>query len=460
MVDATFLTIVSSPPTGGRHANLEVRKTSAHAGRNAATCPSSGRGVSFDSLRESVLAGHWCGVCAREQQIRRQRNRGYLKCQAVARKRFGRCLSPVYMDSHTLLEWECAAKHRWWTKPVSVFAGHWCETCANERKSRENTNLTIGTMRELAAAKGGKCISTVYRNIYTPLEWECALGHRWPTAPANVIAGRWCPMCRHGLSERICRAVFEYLLEASFPRARPRWLLGTCGKPLELDGYCEVFRLAFEYQGAQHFTRVRQFKMDRDRLAALQARDEIKRAACHRNGITLIEIPYTVLHQEIEGYIRSELEHAGFGRSAWRDKPTLNLRQIAIVVDDRLAQCQALARARGGSCESPQYLGQGVPLRWRCAAGHGWMKSPRLVRRGVWCRACWKADHQARHRAETFAKIQRHMAKLGGCVESKEFVGQNDSLALRCRYGHRWSTSWASLRHGTRCTVCRKSLDT
>lgn len=413
------------------------------------------RNHEWEANGESVLAGHWCPHCAEERSRRRRRFRGYLKCQTIARERGGRCLSAAYLDSDTPLDWECAGRHQWSTKPANVFSGHWCVICANEKKSRDNTNLAIDDMRRLAAAKGGKCNSLDYRNTYHPLEWECALGHRWSTAPANVIAGRWCPMCRHGLSERICRAVFEHLLDARFPKARPPWLLGKRGKPLELDGYCETLKLAFEYQGAQHFAKVKQFRMDGRRLAALRSRDKLKRAACREHGITLIEIPYTVPHHEIEAHIRSELERTGVTCISWRNRPPVDLHQIAIVTDHRLAQCQAMARAHGGTCESTQYLGQNVELLWRCALGHEWKKSPRLVHRGVWCRACWKAEHLATHHIETLAKIRQCMEKAGGRVESVEFVGQNEPLSLLCRCGCRWSASWASLRHGTACPHCR-----
>ena len=413
-------------------------------------------GHRWSASGESIVAGHWCPRCAIERNSKARRL-GIEACREMAHARSGRCLSNDYTNSETPLTWECEEGHQWWSKPENVRQGHWCVKCANERKSRSNTNLTIEGMQELAARRDGKCISIVYRNVYHALEWECALGHRWSSAPANIIAGHWCHDCAPGRSERICRLIFEHLFRAEFRKTRPEWLLGENGVPLELDGYCAPLRLAFEYQGAQHFVAVKQFRMSRRRLATLQARDEMKRARCREHGITLIEIPYTVPNAEIEPYIRAELKRLGVARRKWRDGAPVDLNQLAIVADDRLSHYQEMALERGGVCLSSRYLGQDVRLRWRCQVGHEWEMSPRICRRGGWCAECRKSAQAATHRTETLEKIRRHVEAMGGKLISKTFVGQDEPLQLLCSAGHRWYTSWASLRHGTQCGVCRSS---
>ncbi|CAE6864591.1 hypothetical protein IQ288_05080 [Burkholderia sp. R-69980] len=413
-------------------------------------------GHRWSASGESVVAGHWCPKCAIARNSKAQRL-GIEVCREMAQARGGRCLSNEYINGRTRLQWECAEGHTWWQKPENVRQGHWCKECANERKSRNNTNLTIEDMRELAVKKLGKCISTAYRNVYHALEWECARGHQWSSAPANIIAGCWCPECALSLSERVCRVVLASIFGASFPRSRPEWLLGRQGVPLELDGYCARLKLAFEYQGAQHFAEVKQFRINQQRLTALQDRDEIKRARCREHGVTLIEIPYTISNDKIERHIRAELKRQGIAPGKWSGQPIIDLNQLAIVADDRLARCQEMARERGGVCLSSRYLGQDVRLSWGCELGHEWEMSPRMCRRGIWCAECRKSAQAASYRAETLDKIRRHVEATGGKLISKTFVGQNESLQLLCAAGHRWSASWASLRHGVRCSVCRRS---
>jgi len=51
-------------------------------------------------------------------------------------------------------------------------------------------------MRQLAASRGGKCLSNEYINAHTKLKWQCADGHIWESIPASVKQGcTWCPFC-------------------------------------------------------------------------------------------------------------------------------------------------------------------------------------------------------------------------------------------------------------------------
>lgn len=55
--------------------------------------------------------------------------------------------------------------------------------------------LTIEQMHELAAKKGGRCLSTTYVNNKTHLTWQCANGHTWLATPSNIQLVSWCPTC-------------------------------------------------------------------------------------------------------------------------------------------------------------------------------------------------------------------------------------------------------------------------
>jgi hypothetical protein len=58
---------------------------------------------------------------------------------------------------------------------------------------------------------------------------------------------------------------------------------------MSFDAYLPNLKLAFEYQGEQHYGR---HGIQRFNAKGLAIRDEQRRQACARNGITLIEIPY------------------------------------------------------------------------------------------------------------------------------------------------------------------------
>lgn len=54
---------------------------------------------------------------------------------------------------------------------------------------------TIEDCRKLAAEKGGKCLSTEYKNNHTDLFWECKYGHQFTSMYNNVQQGHWCSDC-------------------------------------------------------------------------------------------------------------------------------------------------------------------------------------------------------------------------------------------------------------------------
>ena len=69
--------------------------------------------------------------------------------------------------------------------------GNLCRQCDLEKKRAEY----LKEAKKHAAAKAGKCLSDIYINFNTKLEWECNLGHSWKTRWATVKQGSWCPVC-------------------------------------------------------------------------------------------------------------------------------------------------------------------------------------------------------------------------------------------------------------------------
>jgi hypothetical protein len=58
--------------------------------------------------------------------------------------------------------------------------------------------FTIEDMQKAAVFRGGKCLSTdmVQGDWDTPLEWECAEGHKFTATPRLVLlGGHWCEEC-------------------------------------------------------------------------------------------------------------------------------------------------------------------------------------------------------------------------------------------------------------------------
>jgi hypothetical protein len=140
---------------------------------------------------------------------------------------------------------------------------------------------------------GGKLLSTEYIKNKEKLQWECLEKHNFWMAAHSVKNGKqWCPKCKEGKTENMCREIFEEIFKYSFNKIRPKWLIGNKGMPLELDGYCKELNLAFEYNGIQHYRFTEKFHNNYQKFIDQQLRDKLKNTLCENLGIILITVPY------------------------------------------------------------------------------------------------------------------------------------------------------------------------
>lgn len=83
------------------------------------------------------------------------------------------------------------------------------------------------------------------------------------------------------------RNFLEKIFGMKFTKVNPKWLKNPeSGRSLQLDGYSEQLKIAFEHQGTQHYD-VNHFRHD----SKIKERDSIKRKLCKRNNVKLIIIP-------------------------------------------------------------------------------------------------------------------------------------------------------------------------
>lgn len=108
-------------------------------------------------------------------------------------------------------------------------------------------------------------------------------------------------------TENFCRTTVEKLFNKPFPSIRPDWLNNQeTNKNLELDMYNDTLKLAFEYNGVQHYKYNKFFHKSIEDFEKQQKRDVFKEQVCKDNGITLISIPYHIKKENIEAFIKQE----------------------------------------------------------------------------------------------------------------------------------------------------------
>jgi hypothetical protein len=253
---------------------------------------------------KNIKKGSWCPTCA-------IKNKSTLEeCQELAISRGGKCLSTEYINANISMEWKCKEEtHPSWLATFSSLKSHksWCPTCAGKAKS------TLEECQELAISRGGKCLSTEYINAHISMEWKCKEETHlsWLANFRSLKnSGSWCPYCSKSRSEKLCREILEEYTGLPFASIRPDYLKNITGYNLELDGFCEDLRLAFEYQGKQHYEYIPHFHRNEGDFERQQERDKLKLELCKKHNIDVLIIPHTLSYQnenELRIFIKEEL---------------------------------------------------------------------------------------------------------------------------------------------------------
>lgn len=114
----------------------------------------------------------------------------------------GKCLATEYVNSHTKYLWQDSEGNQWFACWYNYKQrGGWSKKAGYEKNAKALIKYTIeGINEQFAKPRGGKLISTEYKNTKTKLEWEDSNGRRFFMPLEHVIAGQWSP---HEKRERI-----------------------------------------------------------------------------------------------------------------------------------------------------------------------------------------------------------------------------------------------------------------
>lgn len=175
--------------------------------------------------------------------------------------------------------------------PDAFLRGQRCSRCnGGARKTLEYFKEEIS----LLVNEEYTVVSDQYVNSHTKLLFTHNLdtcGCSFYTTPTSFLSGSRCPMCNQSKGEKLIRDYMmargkHYLEQVTFSDLK-------LTAPLIYDGYLPDEDVLIEYQGIQHYEPVKHFGGE-SALKVRQERDNLKRAYAKDNGLTLVEVPYTI----------------------------------------------------------------------------------------------------------------------------------------------------------------------
>lgn len=393
------------------------------------------KGHIWSATPSSIRAGRWCHDCGGTKRL------NINDIHELAKQNNGFLLSTEYKNNRTKLMWKCSEGHIFWAKVNHIKDSKiWCSACSGKKR------LCIEKMREEAIKRGGECLSQVYINTRTPLEWKCSKSHTWFDKYDHIRHGRWCPHCNNRFfSERKCKYIFEKLMKAKFTKNRT-----ALGNGHELDGYNSELKLAFEYQGEQHYKYIEYFHGDIPNFINRRNSDLLKRKICYEKNITLIIIPHSEASTDetLFAYITQQLKLNNFDVNTQFFEIKMNNFYINL---DQLNEAKEIAVSRKGKCLSESFIDSKQKLKWKCECNNIWFQNLTTIKMGSWCPAC-NGTPKA-----TIGDMTALAKKHNGLFLSTKYLGTSVPHKWECENRHIFMKKPVNVKQGKWCPICTKT---
>ena len=358
----------------------------------------------------------------------------------------------IYINQRTPITLICKKHNKLIIKEPQVFLrGHGCDQCNKEEIHNKLSIITLNEINVFVKKLNGKCHSNEYINNESKLKFECEAGHIFENSWSGVKnLLRWCPKCNSNklIGESLTRLILEHLLQIKLPSMYIKEMEG-----LQLDGYCEKHKIAFEYQGYQHFTRRSHFHKDEKRYDEQLKRDLYKKELCVKNGITLIEIIEfkSISSGRIELFVNQVKERL--------DELKLNYNQNPFDLDfielyrgrksGLYERAKRIVEEQKGKLQ--QFIGSESKHTFICREGHE-IKNRTLgviINTNASCSFC---DSE-----EKFKKLKEIIESRGGEFLEKKLKskGLTEKYKWVCDKGHFLESKGQYLYNGFWCKICQ-----
>jgi very-short-patch-repair endonuclease/rubredoxin len=194
-------------------------------------------------------------------------------------------LSNVYLNSKTKLLIQCPKQHQYQVKWNDFQQGYRCPYCyGNHKRSTEEVGQYVQEQKY-------KLLSE-YKNALSKIILQCPQEHQFLMSWNSFQQGQRCPQCNEYKGEKKLGEILEQIFPSQVQRQDNLEFL----RLQKVDFSVRDLKLAFEYDGEQHFRPVRyggmSFKKAKQAFIEQQKRDNRKNQLCQENGYSLIRIAY------------------------------------------------------------------------------------------------------------------------------------------------------------------------
>ena len=256
---------------------------------------------------------------------------------------------------------------------------------------------------------------------------------------SNLKNNRWCPKCIIFIGEEITREIMNRFFNCEFSKQKPIFLDG-----LELDGFNEKLKLAFEYDGMQHYKFIKKFHKTLDVFRAQQQRDILKDILCHENNINLIRVPESVKYENIGDYILEKCREKNITIPHYQIVDYKTFEGIYTPKRNKYEEIKKIISQKGGTLLSKNYVSGHELLELECKEKHNFKLSYTDIKSSKkWCKICKRQEKILLYINKIIEKLQQ----LNGKMISHESIIKdcNTKFDVECSNGHSFKKTYTEL---------------
>jgi len=383
-----------------------------------------------------------------------------------AKNRGGKLLTPYYIGGgNTKYLWSCERGHQWESSILSVIRQKsWCNECRGFKKR------TFQELQKIVDERDGVLLTTKYLGTEGSYEFRCNLGHYFKNTFRHIVdRGQWCPTCSKGTkTEEMVRCALEQIFGDEFSKLRPKWLKNSRKRQMELDGYNEKLKIAFEYQGIQHFEEKGFFydktlcDMERKKLLKLRIDDDkTKVRLCKENNVKLFVLTYEDAPEKFLDVITNQATELGIELKNYDFTSPIDFSQTYIR-NDRLSELKQLLLTKNITVLSDKWISSDTKYELKCevcsftwsAQGNAFFNSRSVA-------GCRKCGHSRKSEKQKLGMdfVVAYAQKFGGKVLSKTYVRRNYVYEFECSEGHQFKKNFNNMVYRQQfCPFCEELI--